>query len=310
MNKESRIYIAGHTGMVGSALVRTLHEREYKNILVCSHKELDLTEQADVRLFMEQKQPDYIIIAAALVGGIQANRTRPAEFLYQNLMINANIMDAAHKVGVKKLLVLGSLCIYPRETNQPIKETAFLDGIPEPTNEGYSIGKISSLEMAYMYKRQYGDNFISCMPTNIYGPNDDYSLEGSHVIPALMRRFHEAKKNGTDVVTLWGTGTPLREFLYVDDLADACIFLMENYEGERHINVGTGEEVSIRLLASMVSEVVGYQGRLEYDTEKPDGNPRKLLDSSKIHELGWRHRVALREGLKKTYTWFLEHEER
>lgn len=310
MKHDDKIYIAGHTGMVGSSIVRVLSENGYTNLLVRSHKELDLTEQAAVHAFMEQERPDYVIIAAALVGGIQANRTRPAEFLYQNIMINANIIEAAHQVGVKKLLVLGSSCIYPRDAFQPMTEEAFLTGIPEPTNEGYAIGKISALEMAYLYRKQYGDNFISCMPTNIYGPNDDFSEEGSHVIPALMRRFHVAKENEVEAVTLWGTGCPLREFLYVDDLAEACLFLMDNYEGERHINIGTGEEISIGELASMISVIVGYQGRIEYDRDKPDGNLRKLLDSTKMHNFGWKHKVAMQEGLQRTYEWFLKNVER
>ncbi len=310
MNKDLRVYIAGHTGMVGMAITKKLFKTGYRNHVICTHKYLDLTEQLDVQKFMKRERPDYVIIAAALVGGIQANRTRPAEFLYQNLMINANIIEAAHQVGVKKLLVLGSSCIYPKNAIQPMKEECFLEGIPEPTNEGYAIGKISAIEMAYFYKKQYGDNFISCMPTNIYGPNDDFSTDGAHVIPSLIRKFHEAKKSKTDVVTLWGTGAPLREFLYVDDLAEACIFLLENYDGDRHINIGTGEEISIRELAELIRTVVGYQGRIEYDTEKPDGNPRKLLDSTKIHEMGWYHKVSLTEGIKKTYDWFLEHVER
>ena len=310
MKTKDKIYIAGHTGMVGSAIVRALQEKGYENLLLRTHQDLELTEQKAAREFMEQERPDYVFIAAALVGGIQANRTRPAEFLYQNLMINANLIEAAHQVGVKKMLVLGSSCIYPRDAAQPMQEEVWLTGIPEPTNEGYAIGKIGALEMAYLYRKQYGDNFISCMPTNIYGPNDDFSLEGSHVIPALMRRFHEAKKNGIEAVTLWGTGCPRREFLYVDDLADACLFLMENYEGDRHINVGTGEEISIKDLALMLKEITGYEGRLEFDTEKPDGNLRKLLDSSKLHDWGWSHKVSLRDGLQKTYDWFLENVER
>ena len=310
MKFNNKIYIPGHTGMVGSSLVRAFRAKGYTNLLLCEHERLDLTNQTETIIFMERERPDYVIIAAALVGGIQANRTRPAEFLYQNLMINANLIEAAHRVGVKKMLVMGSSCIYPRDAAQPMQEEVWLTGIPEPTNEGYAIGKISALEMAYLYRKQYGDNFISCMPTNIYGSNDDFSLEGSHVIPALMRRFHEAKKNGTEAVTLWGTGCPRREFLYVDDLADACLFLMENYEGSRHINVGTGEEISIKDLALMLKEITGYEGRLEFDTEKPDGNPRKLLDSSKVHEMGWHHKISLREGLQKTYDWFLENIER
>ena len=296
--------------MVGSALVRALKRSGYENLILRSHQLLELTEQQAVRSFMEQERPDYVIIAAALVGGIQANRTRPADFLYQNLMINANIIEAAHRVGVEKLLVLGSSCIYPRDAFQPMKEEAWLTGIPEPTNEGYAIGKISALEMANMYRKQYGDNFISCMPTNIYGPNDDFSLEGSHVIPALIRRFHEAKKTGAESVTLWGTGCPRREFLYVDDLAEACLFLMDNYEGDCHINIGTGEEISIGDLAAMIKDIVGYEGRLEFDIDKPDGALRKLLDSTKLHELGWCHKTSLLDGLRSTYAWYLENVER
>ena len=247
-----------------------------------------------------------MFIAAAKVGGIQANSTFPADFLYVNMMINANIIHAAHEVGVKKLLALGSSCIYPKFAEQPLREEAFLDGKPEPTNEGYAIAKISALEMVKFFHRQYNDPFISCMPTNIYGENDNFDLQGSHVIPAMIRKFHTAKVEGANSVTLWGTGSPKREFLYVDDLADACVFLMEHYDEAEHINIGCGEEVSMKQLAEEIASVVGFEGSLNYDTEKPDGAPRRLVDSTRIHELRWRHKVTLREGIERSYRYFIE----
>ena len=294
MNISARIYVAGHTGMVGSAIVRHLKKNGYQNLLLKTHRELDLTDQQATKSFFEQERPDYVFIAAAKVGGIHVN-----------LMINANIIHAAHEVGVKKLLALGSSCIYPKFADQPLRESAFLDGKPEPTNEGYAIGKISALELVKFFHRQYGDLFISCMPTNIYGENDNFDLQGSHVIPAMIRKFHTAKMEGADSVTLWGTGSPKREFLYVDDLADACVFLMEHYDEEGHINIGSGEEVSMKELAEEIASVVGFEGELIYDADKPDGSSRRLVDSTRIHELGWRHKVALRDGIERAYRYFL-----
>jgi len=291
--------------MVGSAIVRHLKKNGYHNLLLRTHRELDLTDQQATKSFFERERPDYVFIAAAKVGGIQANSSFPADFLYVNLMINANIIQAAHEVGVKKLLALGSSCIYPKFAEQPIREEALLDGKPEPTNEGYAIAKISALELVKFFHRQYNDPFISCMPTNIYGENDNFDLQGSHVIPAMIRKFHTAKVEGADSVTLWGTGSPKREFLYVDDLADACVFLMENYDEAEHINIGSGEEVSMKALAEEISSVVGFEGALDYDTEKPDGAPRRLVDSTRIHELGWKHKVMVREGLERSYRYFL-----
>lgn len=306
MDVSAKIYVAGHTGMVGSAIVRHLQKSGYHNLLLKTHRELDLTDQQKTKSFFEQERPDYVFIAAAKVGGIQANSTFPADFLYVNLMINANIIHAAHEVGVKKLLALGSSCIYPKFADQPLREEAFLDGKPEPTNEGYAIAKISALELVKFFHRQYGDPFISCMPTNIYGENDNFDLQGSHVIPAMIRKFHTAKMEGADSVTLWGTGSPKREFLYVDDLADACVFLMEHYDEEGHINIGSGEEVSMKELAEGIASVVDFHGDLIYDTEKPDGAPRRLVDSTRIHELGWQHKVFLHDGIERSYRYFLE----
>lgn len=305
MEKNSKIYVAGHTGMVGSSIIRKLKNDGYNNILTILHSDLDLTDQSATREFIQREKPDYIIIAAARVGGIQENRDHPAELLYTNMMINANIMQAAHDMGVRKLMVLGSSCVYPRNASQPLKEDSFLDGKPEPSNQGYSIGKIAAMEMAKYYNIEYGDSFISCMPTNIYGQNDDFDLNGSHVIPAMIRKFYEAKEKALDYVVSWGTGTPLREFMYVDDLADAIVFLMDNYNEAETINVGTGEEVSIRQLNEIIKEIVGYRGRLVWDTDKPDGNPRKLLDCTTIHNMGWQHKISLYEGIEKAYKWFL-----
>jgi len=306
MKISDKIYVAGHTGMVGSAIVRHLKKNGYHNLLLRTHRELDLTDQQATKSFFERERPDYVFIAAAKVGGIQANSTFPADFLYVNLMINANIIHAAHEVGVKKLLALGSSCIYPKFAEQPIHEDALLDGKPEPTNEGYAIAKISALELVKFFHRQYGDPFISCMPTNIYGENDNFDLQGSHVIPAMIRKFHSAKMEGADSVTLWGTGSPLREFLYVDDLADACVFLMANYDEDEHINVGSGEEVSIKELAEMIKRSVGFEGDLIFDIDKPDGTPRKLLDTKKMLDMGWTYKVTLCEGLERSYQYFLE----
>lgn len=306
MNKKDKIYIAGHSGMVGSAILRKLTSEGYGNILTISHNDLDLTQQTKTFDFIKDNKPDYIVIAAAHVGGIKENKEHPAQLLYENMMINANIMQAAHEVGVKKLMVLGSSCIYPRECKQPITEDEFLAGKPEPTNQGYSIGKIAALEMAKYYNLQYHDCFINCMPTNIYGVNDNFDLNASHVIPAMIRKYHEAKIQNKTSVTSWGTGKPLREFMYVDDLADAILFLMQNYEDSETINIGTGEEVSIKQLNEEICNIVGYSGKLEWDTTKPDGNPRKLLDCSKIQKLGWHSKTSLKDGLEKTYKYFID----
>ena len=306
MENNSKIYVAGHKGLVGSALVRNLEAKGYTNIIGSTFEELNLTIQADVNKFFEEEKPEYVILAAARVGGIHANNTYPAEFIYDNLMIQNNVIKAAHDHGVKKLLFLGSTCIYPKLAPQPIKEEYLLTGALEETNEAYAIAKIAGLEMCKFFKRQYGDNFISCMPTNLYGPNDNFDLQSSHVLPALIRKFHEAKVNNQPTVEVWGTGTPLREFIYVDDMADACIFLMENYDGEQHVNIGTGEEVSIRQLAETVKEVVGFEGELVFNTNMPDGTPRKLTVVDKLHGLGWKHKVSLNEGIKLAYNWFLE----
>ena len=306
MNLDAKIYVAGHRGLVGSAIVRNLEAKGYKNIIYRTHKELDLTNQEAVRRFFEEEKPEYVFLAAAKVGGIHANNTYPADFIYDNLMIQNNVIKAAHDFNVKKLLFLGSTCIYPKMAPQPIKEEYLLTGSLEETNEAYAVAKIAGLEMCKFFKRQYGDNFISCMPTNLYGPNDNFDLKNSHVLPALIRKFHEAKVNNSDVVEVWGTGTPLREFLYVDDMADACVFLMENYDGEQHVNIGTGEEVSIRELAETIKEVVGFVGELVFNTDMPDGTPRKLTTVDKLHRLGWKHKISLNEGIKLAYNWFLE----
>ena len=306
MNLDAKIYVAGHRGLVGSAIVRNLEAKGYKNIICRTHKELDLTNQEAVRRFFEEEKPEYVFLAAAKVGGIHANNTYPADFIYDNLMIQNNVIKAAHDFEVKKLLFLGSTCIYPKMAPQPIKEEYLLTGSLEETNEAYAVAKIAGLEMCKFFKRQYGDNFISCMPTNLYGPNDNFDLKNSHVLPALIRKFHEAKVNNSEAVEVWGTGTPLREFLYVDDMADACVFLMENYDGEQHVNIGTGEEVSIRELAETVKEVVGFDGELVFNTEMPDGTPRKLTTVDKLHGLGWKHKVSLDKGIRLAYNWFLE----
>ena len=306
MEKNSRIYVAGHRGLVGSAIVRNLEANGFTNIITRTHAELDLTNQADVRKFFEEERPEYVFLAAAKVGGIHANNTYPADFIYDNLMIQNNVIKAAHDFKVTKLLFLGSTCIYPKMAPQPIKEEYLLTGALEETNEAYAVAKIAGLEMCKFFKRQYGDNFISCMPTNLYGPNDNFDLKSSHVLPALIRKFHEAKVNGAETVEVWGTGTPLREFIYVDDMAAACVFLMENYDGEQHVNIGTGEEVSIRQLAETVKGVVGFEGELVFNTDMPDGTPRKLTSVDKLHGLGFMHKVSLNEGIRMAYKWFLE----
>lgn len=306
MNKDSKIFVAGHRGLVGSAIVRNLKSKGYENIICRTHNDLDLTNQEAVRRFFESEEPEYVFLAAAKVGGINANNTYPADFIYENLMIQNNVIKSAHDFGVAKLLFLGSTCIYPKMAQQPIKEEYILTGALEETNEAYAVAKISGLEMCKFFKRQYGDNFISCMPTNLYGPNDNFDLKNSHVLPALIRKFHEAKINNSEAVEIWGTGTPLREFLYVDDMADACVYLMENYNGEQHVNIGTGEEVTIRELAETVKFVIGYEGKLVFNTDMPDGTPRKLTNVDKLHDLGWRHKIELCEGIKLAYQWYLD----
>jgi len=306
MELEAKIYVAGHNGLVGNAIVRTLRERGYKNLVLRSSRELDLRSQSDVRDFFETEKPDYVFLAAAKVGGIHANNTYRAEFIYDNLMIEANIIHSAYLSGVKKLLFLGSSCIYPKLCPQPMKEDYLLTGFLEPTNEPYAIAKIAGLKLCENYCNQYGVNFISAMPTNLYGLNDNFDLANSHVLPALMRKFHEAKFNGSPTVEVWGTGTALREFLYVDDLADALLFLMQNYNDPVFVNVGTGDEVSIRELALTIKAVVGYDGDLAFDTSKPDGTPRKLLDITKLKSSGWSPKTPLKEGIETTYQWFVE----
>ncbi len=306
MNKSDKIYVAGHRGLVGSAIVRNLEEKGYTNVIGRTHRELDLTSQQAVREFFETERPDVVVLAAAKVGGINANNTAPAEFAYENMQIQCNVIQCSHVYHVRKLLFLGSTCIYPRMAPQPIPEDALLTGPLEETNEAYAIAKISGLEMCKFYKRQYGDDFISCMPTNLYGPYDNYDLSGSHVMPAMIRKFHDAKMNNVPSVELWGTGTPLREFLYVDDMADACVFLLEHYDGEQHVNIGTGKEVTIRELAETVRNVVGYQGEIVWNPDMPDGTPRKLTDVTKLHNLGWTHKVELEEGVQLAYDWFRE----
>ena len=348
MKKDSKIYIAGHRGLVGSAIMRCLNAGGYHNIIGCTHAELELTRQTEVEAFFERERPEYVFLAAARVGGIHANNTYPAEFIYSNLCIQVNIIDAAYKYGTKKLLFLGSSCIYPKFAPQPMKEEYLLSGLLEPTNEPYAIAKIAGIKMCQSYNRQYGTNFISVMPTNLYGPNDNFDLNSSHVLPAMIRKFHDAKRTrddrslrslgrpltslaGTrdekeetkdegrpfaaltrtrdekdmDSVTLWGTGSPYREFLHVDDLADACVFLMNNYDGSEIVNIGTGEDLTIKELAEMIKEIVGYEGSIIWDTTKPDGTPKKLLDVSKLKSLGWLPKISLKEGIKTTYEWYV-----
>jgi len=304
MDKNSKIYIAGHTGLVGSAILRKLESEGYSKIILKTRKELDLTNQKMVFDFFESERPEYVFVAAAKVGGIHANNTFPAEFIYQNIMIQSNIIHASYLYKVKKLLFLGSSCIYPKLCPQPIKEEYLLSGPLEPTNEAYSIAKIAGLEMCKFYKRQYGCNFISAMPTNLYGINDNFELNTSHALPALIRKFHEAKIQGKEKVTIWGSGKPRREFLYVDDLADALLFLMDNYDEEIHINIGSGKDVEIEELARTIAKIVGFDGDIEHDYTKPDGTPRKLLDVSRINQLGWKYKTELDEGIKLTYDWF------
>ncbi|EEF38575.1 putative GDP-L-fucose synthase 2 [Ricinus communis] len=305
-DKSSKIFVAGHRGLVGSAIVRKLHSLGFTNLVLRTHSELDLTRQSDVDSFFAVEKPKFVILAAAKVGGIHANNTYPADFIAVNLQIQTNVIDSSYRHGVKKLLFLGSSCIYPKLAPQPIPENALLTGPLEPTNEWYAVAKIAGIKMCQAYRIQYNWDAISGMPTNLYGPNDNFHPENSHVLPALMRRFHEAKANGAKEVVVWGTGSPLREFLHVDDLADAVVFLMERYSGIEHVNVGSGKEVTIKELAEQMREVVGFQGQLVWDSSKPDGTPRKLMDSSKLLGLGWSPKVSLKDGLVDTYKWYLE----
>lgn len=302
MNKTDKIYIAGHNGMVGSAILRNLRSKGFTNFVLRTSSELDLRNQGAVQEFFIKEKPAYVYLAAAKVGGIHANNSYKAEFIYDNLMIATNVINAAHENKVKKLLFLGSSCIYPKFAEQPIKESYLLTGSLEPTNEPYAIAKIAGLKMCDFYREQYGDNFISAMPTNLYGPNDNYDLQNSHVIPALIRKFHEAKVNGNPQVEVWGTGSPRREFLHVDDLAEACVYLMENYNEMGHVNVGTGEDISIKELAELIKEIVGFEGEIFWNTEYPDGTPRKLLDVSKMNGLGWKANISLDQGLQQVYS--------
>lgn len=301
MNKSDKIYIAGHRGMVGSALKRALEKKGFDRIIHRTSSELDLTNQAAVNEFYESEKPDVVFVAAAKVGGIHANNVYRAQFLYENLMIQNNLIHGAYQQGVKKLLFLGSSCIYPKLAPQPLKEEYLLTDILEPTNEPYAIAKIAGIKMCDAYRSQYGCNFISAMPTNLYGPNDNYDLNNSHVLPALIRKFNAAKEENIPSVEIWGTGAPLREFMHVDDLADACLYLMENYNQEGHVNVGVGEDISIKDLALLVKKIVGYEGDIHFNTDKPDGTPRKLMDVSKLNSMGWKHKISLEEGIKSVY---------
>ncbi len=308
MKKNSKIYIAGHRGMVGSAIIRRLEENGYTNIIYRTSAELDLRNQAAVEKFFEEEKPEYVFLAAAKVGGIYANNTYPAEFIYDNLMIETNVINSSYKNNVKKLLFLGSSCIYPKFAEQPIKEEYLLTGSLEETNEAYAIAKITGIELCKFYRRQYGCDFISAMPTNLYGINDNFNLETSHVMPALIRKFHEAKINKVEEVVMWGTGKPRREFMYVDDLADSLIHLMLNYSNEIHVNLGTGEDIEIGELANLIKEIVGFKGKIVNDLSKPDGTPRKLLDVTKLNSIGFKHKVNLKDGIKRVYEWFLKEE--
>lgn len=306
MQKDSKIYVAGHNGLVGSALVRELQKKGYHNLITKTHSELDLTNQDQVEDFFQKEKPEYVFLAAAKVGGILANDIYSADFIRENLMIQTNVIDSAYKSGVKKLLFLGSACVYPKVTPQPIKEEYLFTGELEVTNKAYALAKIAGIVMCQSYNKQYGTNFISVMPTNLYGEGDNFDLQNSHVIPAMIRKFDDAKKNDLKEVTLWGTGSPTREFLYVDDLASACVYLMNNYSSSEIINIGLGEDLSILELANVVKKVVGYEGDIKWDSTKPDGTPRRLLDVSKIKALGWTSNIGLEEGLKKTFMWYKE----
>jgi len=313
MEYDSKIFIAGHEGMVGSAIKRNLEKKGFSNIVTSNHTDCNLIRQVEVENLFERIQPDYVIDAAARVGGILANNTYRAKFIYENMMIQNNIIHTSHEHAVKKLLFLGSSCIYPALAPQPMKEEYLLSDLLEKTNEPYAIAKISGIKMCENYFKEYGDNFISVMPTNLYGFNDNYELKNSHVLPALIRKFHEAKISGASTVEIWGTGSPKREFLHVDDMADACIYIMDNMDADQlydgyglsHINIGTGEDMTINELALLVSDIIGYTGKLSYDRLKPDGAPRKLLDVTRLHRIGWHHKIALHEGIKSTYEWFV-----
>ncbi len=306
MNRKAKIYVAGHSGLVGSAIMRKLADNSYEDIIYRTSSELDLRDQDAVHQFFATQQPEYVFLAAAKVGGILENNTYPADFIYENIMMQTNIIHAAYIYGVKKLLFLGSSCIYPRLAPQPIKEEYLLTGELEPTNDAYAIAKIAGIKMCQAYNRQYKTNFISVMPTNLYGPNDNFDKASSHVLPALIRKFHEAKVKDLERVEIWGTGTPRREFLHVDDLADACLFMMNEYEGSQLLNIGVGKDVSIAELAILIAKIVGYSGAIVYNSDMPDGTPRKLLDVSKIEKLGWRAKIALEDGIRSTYEWYLK----
>ncbi len=306
MKKNSKIYVAGHRGLVGSAIVRELEKQGYTNILKRTRKELDLMNQVATEEFFAKEKPEYVFCAAAKVGGIWANKNQKAEFIFENLEVQNNLIHNAYKYGAKKLLFLGSSCIYPRQSPQPIKEEYLLTGPLEETNDAYAIAKIAGITMCQSYNKQYGTNFISVMPTNLYGINDNFDLENAHVLPSLLRKFHEAKVNKQPQVEVWGTGSPMREFLYVDDLASAVVFLMNNYDGSEIVNIGTGKDCTIKELAEMIKEVVGYEGQIYWNTSKPDGTPRKLLDVSRLNKLGWKYKTDFKTGLKKTYEWYLK----
>jgi len=305
MKADARVFVAGHRGLVGSAVLRRLEGEGFTRVLTATREQLDLRDQAAVNYWFRANRPEYVFLVAGTVGGILANSTRPAEFIYDNMMIHATVVHAAHLFPVKRLLYLGSSCIYPRECPQPMREEHLLSGYLEPTNEPYAVAKIAGIKLCQAYRKQYGCDFISAMPTNLYGPNDNFDLASSHVLPALIRKFHDAKAEGRGEVTIWGTGSPRREFLHVDDLADACLFLMRRYDAVEHVNVGTGEDLTIRELAEMVRDIVHPEARLVFDATKPDGTPKKLLDVSRLHALGWRHLIPLREGIESSYRWFL-----
>ena len=319
LTPETRIYVSGHRGLVGSALMRCLKSKGFTNLIVRTHQELELTDQSAVRNFFQEEKIDYVIVAAAKVGGIHANNTYPAEFLYGNLMVEANLIHEAYHAGIDRILFLGSSCIYPKHAPQPMREDVLLTGLMEPTNEPYAVAKIAGIKLCESYNRQYGTHYRSVMPTNLYGPNDNFDPENSHVLPALIRKFHEAKESGKFSSEVWGTGNPRREFLHVDDLADACVFLMglpdEIYESSvlpmlSHVNVGAGEDITIRGLAELIGDIVGYQGKINFNADKPDGPPRKLLDVSLLNRLGWKCKIPLKEGLASTYQWYLDHQEK
>ena len=305
MQKDSKIFVAGHRGLVGSAILRLLKEQGFTNLVVRTHAEVDLSDQPSVQAFFERERPEYVFLAAAKVGGILANNSYPAEFIYQNLAVQNNVIHQSYITGVQRLCFLGSSCIYPKLAPQPMKEEYLLTGTLEPTNQPYAIAKIAGIEMIRSYNRQYGTKYFSVMPTNLYGPNDNFDLQNSHVLPALIRKFVEAKKSGAATVTLWGSGIPKREFLYVDDMADACIFLMNSYEGDDFVNIGVGQDITILEMAELIKAEVGFTGTLLFDASKPDGTPRKLLDVSKIHALGWTAKTTLKDGLKKTIQWYI-----